>query len=121
MKQSTGALMRRFAPISGPYAGVLLLDLFCRTDDAVRDRPADDDAPPRAGRHGRCFPADERTALRVAALYIVLRLIDGRLYFMANIGHVMGARIETDMRSALFSHLQKTVVRLFLQTPRSVS
>ena len=29
MKHSTGALMRRFAPYFRPYAGVLLLDLFC--------------------------------------------------------------------------------------------
>ena len=27
-------------------------------------------------------------------------------YYMANIGHVMGARIETDMRSDLFNHME---------------
>ena len=35
---------------------------------------------------------------------------------MANIGHVMGARIETDMRSALFGHLQKLSFGYFANT-----
>jgi ATP-binding cassette subfamily B protein len=43
----------------------------------------------------------------VAGIYIALRVIDMIAnYYMANVGHVMGARIETDMRRDLFHHLQ---------------
>ena len=44
----------------------------------------------------------------VGGAYLAMRLIDGLAYFyMANVGHVMGTKIETDMRKDLFSHLQK--------------
>ncbi len=55
--------------------------------------------------------------LRVGALYLVLRLIDGAAnYFMANTGHVMGTRIETDMRRDAFDHLQKLSDSYFANT-----
>ncbi len=45
--------------------------------------------------------------LSVTVFYIFLRCIDGAAsYYMASGGHVMGAKIETDMRNNLFSHLQ---------------
>lgn len=48
-----------------------------------------------------------RTILSIGAFYIALRLIDvAANYFMANVGHMMGAKIETDMRKDLFAHLQ---------------
>ena len=46
--------------------------------------------------------------LRIGIFYIVLRIIDtGANYFMISIGHIMGAKIETDMRKDLFAHLEK--------------
>lgn len=46
--------------------------------------------------------------LKIGGLYLVLRIIDAAAnYYMQNIGHVMGAYIETDMRRDLFEHLQK--------------
>lgn len=46
--------------------------------------------------------------LKMAGLYAVLKIIDcAAQYYMANIGHVMGCRIETDMRSDAYAHLQK--------------
>ncbi len=45
--------------------------------------------------------------LKLGLLYIVLRIIDtGANYFMVSIGHIMGTKIETDMRRDLFSHLE---------------
>ncbi len=45
--------------------------------------------------------------VRCTVLYLALRIVDTFAnYFMANTGHVMGAKIETDMRRDLFSHLQ---------------
>lgn len=45
---------------------------------------------------------------KLALLYLVLRVIDCLAnYYMADMGHVMGARIETDMRRDAYGHLQK--------------
>ena len=46
--------------------------------------------------------------IKCGLLYLVLRLIDTAAnYYMTTVGHIMGTRIETDMRRDLFSHLQK--------------
>lgn len=46
--------------------------------------------------------------LRLGALYLVLRIIDSIAnYYMAYTGHVMGVKIETDMRRDAYEHLQK--------------
>ena len=46
--------------------------------------------------------------LRLAAVYLVLRLIDGAAnYYMSANGHIMGVYIETDMRRDAFAHLQR--------------
>jgi len=51
---------------------------------------------------------------RLGGLYMFLRLLDTLAnYYMSNIGHVMGARLETDMRRDLFDHLQKLSFRFF--------
>jgi len=48
------------------------------------------------------------TIVRLGVLYLVLRVIDCAAgYYMADMGHVMGAAIETDMRRDAYSHLQK--------------
>ncbi|MBO7250188.1 MAG: ABC transporter ATP-binding protein [Clostridia bacterium] len=49
-----------------------------------------------------------RTIFICGAIYLVLRLIDTAAnYYMASVGHIMGAKIETDMRGDFFAHLQK--------------
>lgn len=118
MKQTTGALMRRFAPYFKPYAGVLALDLFCAALTTLCEI-----ALPLLVRHLAQRGMESLSLLtvgliaRVAALYLVLRVIDvAASYFMANIGHVMGAKIETDMRSKLFAHLQKLSFSYFANT-----
>jgi len=41
-------------------------------------------------------------------LYIFLRIVDtAAYYYMASVGHIMGTRIENDMRHDMFQHLQK--------------
>lgn len=46
--------------------------------------------------------------LHFTIIYIVLRIIDTAAnYYMTTVGHIMGTKIETDMRRDLFSHLQK--------------
>lgn len=48
------------------------------------------------------------TVARLGMVYLVLRIVDCiAAYYMANVGHVMGARIETDMRREAYGHLQQ--------------
>ena len=107
-KRSTFGLLRRFAPYFRPYWPTLALDLFCAALTTLCDvlLPM---LVRYLGQVGMDQPALLSVGLvgRVAGLYLVLRVVDAvAYYFMSNIGHVMGARIETDMRTALFHHLQ---------------
>ncbi|MDE7114194.1 MAG: ABC transporter ATP-binding protein, partial [Acetatifactor sp.] len=49
-----------------------------------------------------------RTVGGLGILYLVLRIVDAfAAYYMADMGHVMGAKIETDMRRDAYRHLQR--------------
>lgn len=109
-KQTIGtwALIRRFAPFFRKYRGTLALDLLCAGLTSLCDivLPMMVRYLAQQGMNGLAS-LSVGMILRVAALYLVLRIIDvSAQYFMSNVGHVMGAKIETDMRSALFRHLQ---------------
>ena len=87
------------------YRGVLAFDLFCAALTTLCDI-----ALPSIMRtltntvSAAALTVD--TVLRLAALYFVLRIIDGAAsYFMSGIGHIMGVHIETDMRRDAFDHL----------------
>lgn len=55
--------------------------------------------------------------LRLGALYLVLRIVNtAATYFMTSVGHIVGARIETDMRRDLFNHLNKLSFAFFNNT-----
>ena len=104
-KTGNGALMRRFLPYLIKYKGVLFFDLFCAALTTLCDI-----ALPTIMRtltntvSAAALTVD--TVLRMAALYFVLRIIDGAAsYFMSGIGHIMGVHIETDMRRDAFDHL----------------
>lgn len=102
-------MLRRFAPYMLRYKGVLILDLFCAALTCACElvlplimRSFTDSALSPAA----AFTIE--TVLHLGLLYMLLRIIDCiAAYYMANMGHVMGARIETDMRKDAFSHLQK--------------
>ena len=102
-------LIRRFAPYFKKYKWVLVLDLFCASLTTVCELVL-----PLIVQYITDMGMNNLEALTVQIIlqlglfYLVLRLIDGAAnYYMASIGHVMGARIETDMRRDLFDHLQK--------------
>ncbi|MGN0974824.1 MAG: ABC transporter ATP-binding protein, partial [Gemmiger sp.] len=53
-------------------------------------------------------PLTAEIVVKLAALYLVLRLIDGAAsYYMCSTGHIMGVYVETDMRRDAFAHLQR--------------
>ena len=107
-KQKGGKkLMRRFLPYLLKYKFVLFFDLFC----AALTTLCDIVLPKIMGTltdaaSGQAAALTVQAVLRLAALYFVLRIIDGAAsYFMSGIGHIMGVHIETDMRRDAFDHL----------------
>lgn len=116
MKQSK--LIKRFIPYYKPYVHIMIMDLICASLTALCEIVL----PVLVRNIAQVAQTDIsgltlELVLRTAAIYLVLRVIDvAAYYFMANIGHVMGARIETDMRTALFGHLQKLSFRYYSQT-----
>ena len=105
----TSDLMKRFGPYYKKYTGVLLLDLFCAalTTVCVMVLPLIFRYIPRQGMEDMAAITVE-TIVHIALIYFALRIVDGiASFYMAYTGHVMGARIETDMRKDAFEHLQK--------------
>lgn len=108
-QRKNSGLIKRFAPYFKKYIWILVLDLFCAALTTICDIVL-----PLIVR----FITDKgmndmqsltvQVILSLGGIYLVLRAIDAAAnYFMASIGHVMGAKIETDMREDLFAHLQK--------------
>ena len=102
-------VFQRFMPYFRPYMGVMLLDLFCATLTTVCDLVL-----PLIVRFITSAVTSDAAALtisvvlRLGAVYLLLRVIDtAAYYYMQSIGHVMGSRIESDLRRDLFSHYQE--------------
>ena len=102
-------LMRRFWPYLRKYRHILLLDLFCAALTTLCDMVL-----PLIMRYltntatTNLAALTAQVVLQLGAVYLVLRLIDGAAnYYMADMGHVMGVYVETDMRRDAFAHLQK--------------
>ena len=106
---STKYLLKRFYPYFKPYLHILLFDLFCASLTSVCDLVL-----PLIVRFITntitTSPSDLTVELivRLTLLYIALRIIDvSANYYMQNRGHIMGARIEKDMRKDLFGKFQE--------------
>ena len=103
----TLSLFRSFFPYFRPYMAIMALDLFCASLTTICDLvlPLIVRYITGAATDGTALLVS--TVLKLGALYLVLRVIDTAAnYYMQSIGHIMGARIEADMRRDLFSHLQ---------------
>ena len=105
----TSKLLKRFLPYYKKYWKTMVFDLFCAsltticelvlplivrflTDKGINDLGS----------------LSVSIILKVGFLYLVLRVIDASSnYFMQSIGHIMGTKMETDMRRDLFHHLEK--------------
>lgn len=105
----TGVLIRRFLPYFKPYRRTLCADLFCAALTTVCEIVL----PLIIRRITNTALEDvalltARMVVGLALVYFVLRIIDALAnYYMADTGHVMGAKIETDMRRAAYAHLQQ--------------
>lgn len=102
-------LFKKFLPYYKRHIPILLLDLFCAALTTlcglvlpmivrtISGAATTDIATLTLSLIGKC-----------AGLYLILRLVDTAAYFfMSSVGHIMGTKIETDMRKDFFTHLQK--------------
>lgn len=106
---TTGHLMKRFLPYFKKYKGTLCMDLFCAALTTVCELVL-----PLIMRYITNEGINNLAALSVKTigglglLYLGLRVVDCIAgYYMADMGHVMGAKIETDMRRDAYTHLQQ--------------
>ena len=102
-------LLRRFWPYLKKYKRILVFDLFCAALTTLCDMVLP--LIMRFLTNTATTDASLLTAglvLRLGLIYLVLRIIDGLAnYYMADMGHVMGVYVETDMRRDAFAHLQR--------------
>lgn len=105
----TRELLGRFIPYYRPYQKTLWMDLFCAALTTICELVL-----PLIMRYITNQGIEDVTLLtagiigKLALLYLGLRIVDCIAnYYMADIGHVMGAKIETDMRRDAYGHLQK--------------
>ena len=105
----TSELLKRFSPYFRPYKKILFIDLFCAALTTVCELvlPLIMRYITNEGLYNLA-ELSVGTIGKLGLLYLTLRIVDCiASYYMANTGHVMGAKIETDMRRSAYSHLQK--------------
>lgn len=110
--------LRRFLPYYRKYSGLIVLDLACAAITCVCEIVL-----PLIVRFLTNMGINNINGLtgtlilRIALIYLAMRAADCAAYFfMSSVGHITGARIETDMRSDLFAHLQKLSFSFYSDT-----
>ena len=108
-KQRKKQNLKRFLPYYKKYMRVFLFDLVCASLTTVCALVL-----PLLIRELTNLAINDVSKLttsfivKVVAVYIVLRIIDAAAtFYMNSYGHIMGTKMETDMRTDLFDHLQK--------------
>lgn len=107
-KRKNSDLIKRFVPYYKKYVGYLILDLICAAFTVVCEL-----ALPVIVRNITDIGINNPEILtltyigKIAGFYLFLRALDcAANYYMEAGGHIMGTKIETDMRRDMFSHLQ---------------
>ncbi len=111
-------LIKRFLPYYKKYMPTVVFDLFCASLTTVCEilLPLIMRDITNAGMTDLSV-LTVRYILTVGIMYLALRLIDSAAYYyMAYIGHVMGTKIETDMRRDAYAHLHKLSTSYFNNT-----
>ena len=116
MKTST--LLKRFLPYFSRYKKTVVFDLCCAAlttvcelalpliVSSITDRATVDPASLTVS-----------FVLTMGGVYLLMRVVDAvASYYMQSIGHIMGSRMETDMRHDLFHHLQQLSFSYYSET-----
>lgn len=105
----TKELFHRFAPYFKPYKKTLILDLICAGLTTLCELvlPIIMRYITNQGLYNLAA-FSMKSILIVISIYIALRIVDCiATYYMAGVGHIMGAKIETDMRRDAYHHLHQ--------------
>ena len=117
-RMKSSHILKRFLPYYRRYWGEMALDLFCAALTTVCELVLP--MMIRQITDRGMYRFEELTVpfiLRTALIYLLLRIIDVVAnYYMADMGHVMGAKLETDMRRDAYGHLQSLSDRYYNNT-----
>ncbi len=102
---NTKDLLGKFIPYYKPYKGILAADLFASALTTVSQLVL-----PLLLSYltdwAQLGLLDANRVIKVGIIYVVTKTIEVvARYFMQSIGHIMGAKIERDMRKDVFNHL----------------
>ena len=108
-KYKNSELIKRFLPYYKRYMPTIIFDLFCASLTTICEIIL-----PLIMREITNAGIDDKTVLTinyvlaVGLIYLLLRIVDSAaFYYMSYVGHVMGVKIETDMRRDAYAHLHK--------------
>ncbi len=114
----TSELIRRFLPYFRKYKGTVAFDLCCAAFTTVCELVL-----PMLVRSITQRATTDLASLTVefiltlGGVYMLLRVIDALAnYFMQSVGHIMGTKLENDMRADLFHHLQELSFSYYSET-----
>ena len=105
----SGELLKRFLPYYKKYWKIVVIDLLCAGLTTICELvlPMIIRFITNAGMNDLASLTIS-VIVRLGILYLCLRIVDTVAnFYMAYTGHVMGTRIETDMRRDAYAHLQK--------------
>lgn len=106
IRHKNASLLKRFMPYYKPYIGIFLLDLLCALGVAVSGLVF-----PMLVRYilNVCLAAETvlwQPVVIVSAIMLGVRLLELTCnYYMTTVGHVMGSRVEANMRRELYIKL----------------
>ena len=104
-------------PYFKKYKFILMFDLFCAALTTLTDMVLPMILRRLTNAGLGTYTLTREMIFRMAALLLVIKIIDLLAgYYMTKTGHIMGAKIETDMRYDVFQHLQKLSDSYFNET-----
>ena len=110
-------LIKRVMPYFKKYKFILMFDLFCAALTTLTDMVLPMILRRLTNAGLGTYSLTREMIYRMAALLLVIKIIDLLAgYYMTKTGHIMGAKIETDMRYDVFQHLQKLSDSYFNET-----
>ena len=112
------SLIKKVQPYFKRYQGILYLDLFCAGLTTLSEivLPLILRYITNTGMTNLDALTWEKI-LRLGLVFVVVKIIEVVAgFYMTSIGHIMGAKIETDMRRDVYAHLQGLSYRFYNET-----
>lgn len=110
-------LIKRVMPYFKKYKFILMFDLFCAALTTLTDMVLPMILRRLTNAGLGTYNLTREMIFRMAGLLLIMKIIDLFAgFYMTKTGHIMGAKIETDMRYDVFQHLQKLSDSYFNET-----